>query len=67
MGLALDYRDLGRQAGGLAVRIEAGDPAGEIPVIDPRKTTLILNLRTARRIGVTIPAPVQETAEVLVP
>ena len=67
LAVGLDHGDLGRQAGEMAVRILGGEAAGRIPVEAPREMPLLLNLRTARRIGVTIPPAALAQAEVLVP
>ena len=67
MGLGLDFADLGAQAGGMAAQIARGAPPGSVAVQGPRQTRLLLNLRTARRIGVTIPDAVMGDAEVVVP
>lgn len=66
-GLGLDYGDLGRQLAEYVLRWRTGEGLATLPVLSPRRTRLLLNLRTARRIGVTFPADVRAQAEVLVP
>lgn len=66
-GLGLDYADLGRQLAEYVLRWRAGEGLSQLPIQAPRRTRLLLNLRTARRIGVHFPPEVRAQAEVLVP
>ncbi|MFH1148119.1 MAG: ABC transporter substrate-binding protein [Pseudomonadota bacterium] len=52
--LASDYRDIGCQAAGLAGQILSGKRPDELPVVSPRKTKLILNLKTAKLLGLNL-------------
>lgn len=61
--LECDYRDNGRQAGGLAMRILEGASAGALPVEFPRKTRLFMNARTAGLIGLDLPKELTDRAE----
>ena len=64
--LVCDYADVGRQTAALALRVLRGESAARIPVDHPRKVGLVLNLRTARHLGITVPpALVQEAEEVV--
>lgn len=60
-----DYEDLGRQAGGITLRILNGEKPGDIAPSIPKKTKLSLNLATAERLGIKIPSQIiKESSEV---
>jgi putative tryptophan/tyrosine transport system substrate-binding protein len=48
----------GRQAARLAVRIFSGTPPAELPVELPDRIEFIVNLKTARALGIDVPRPV---------
>lgn len=52
--LASDYKDIGCQAAGLAGQILSGKRPDQLPVVSPRRTKLILNLKTARLLGLNL-------------
>jgi putative ABC transport system substrate-binding protein len=54
-----------RQAAGYAARIVRGARPGDLPVEPPEHYELIINLRTARAIGVRIPDTVVSRADVV--
>lgn len=56
---------IGRQAARLADKIFNGARPSDIPIETPQKLELILNLKVAREIGVTIPEVVIRQADVL--
>ena len=61
--LTPDYKDMGRQSCLLAKAIESGSqkPA-EIGTAPPALVNLILNLKTAEKIGLTVPQSVKDSA-----
>jgi putative ABC transport system substrate-binding protein len=48
----------GRQAARLAQKVLTGTPPREIPVELPDRTELVINLKTAKRLGLKIPPPI---------
>jgi putative ABC transport system substrate-binding protein len=56
MAYGEDFVDVFRRAGVVTVRILRGANPAELPVELPEKFDLILNMKTAARIGLTVPA-----------
>jgi putative ABC transport system substrate-binding protein len=55
--------DIARQAARLIDKIIKGTKAGELPVERPTKLTFVINLKTAKQIGLTVPANVLARAD----
>jgi putative tryptophan/tyrosine transport system substrate-binding protein len=64
LAFSVDYQDVGRQSGELALRIVAGEDPAKIPMTLPRNISLSVNMNTARQIQVTIEDEVRQKAEV---
>jgi ABC transporter substrate binding protein len=55
--------DVIRRAGGYADRILRGEKPGELPVQAPVKFELVINLKTAKALGLDVPAQLQQRAD----
>jgi putative tryptophan/tyrosine transport system substrate-binding protein len=57
MSYGPNYPDLFRRTGDLVDKILRGAKPGDIPIEQPTKFDLIVNLKTAKVLGLTIPEP----------
>jgi len=64
--LACDHRDVGRQAGELALRVLSGEEPSQVPITIPRMIYLCLNLRTADQIDLKISEKIVSVAKEVV-
>jgi len=59
----VDLADQLRNAGGYVARILKGDKPADLPIQAPTRYTLAINLKTAKTLGLDIPAPLLVRAD----
>ncbi len=63
MSYYTDMEDQARRAGGQVAKILRGAKPGDLPIEQADKFTLILNLKTAKQLGITVPSALLAQAE----
>jgi putative tryptophan/tyrosine transport system substrate-binding protein len=61
-----EIQALYRQAAGMARKVLHGAKAAELPVERPTRFQLVVNLRTAKALGLTVPPTLLATADEVV-
>ena len=63
MSYGADLRDNFRRAAGYVDRIFKGEKPADMPVQAPTKYQLVINLRTAKALGLDVPLHLQQAAD----
>ena len=63
LAFSVDYQDVGRQSGELALRVIAGEDPSSISLTSPRDISLSVNMNTAKQIQVQIQDDIKQKAE----
>ena len=66
MTRAASVVDAWRQIGIYAGRVLKGEKPGDLPVQQATKVELIINLKTAKALGITVPLPLSGRADELI-
>ena len=66
LSYSVDFADMFRRSGFYVDKILKGAKPGDLPVEQPTKFELVVNLKTAKRLGLTIPESVLAQASEII-
>ncbi len=66
MSYGAEVFDTYHQAGLYIGRILRGNKAGDVPIMQPPKFTLVINMKTAKALGLTVPPGLLAIADELI-